>query len=497
MNRFIVFLMVVFLISGCDNKIHHNPGNGTKTDEDSHVEPDEDIVEAPLIFDVKVEKNEKNVLSCRLTFKTEEKMKTVVKYFSKDHAGYEMIEEKEQTEHYFFLWGMKAERKYTIEIYDEKNLKEPLEVTEYVSGIIPDSVPFSFLAVNEKEKVSEGFVLFTSSATVAYMAMPVAMMMDTDGEIVWYFEYYMAGFNIFGDVQYIEETATIMISLCKGPNMADIPAEEAIEIDLEGNVIWKSPEFANIYDDPGSWNHIYERLSDDTILMLRSNLSGTLLFQDVVNVDRDYNKLWTWDPRDHLEAPECNPAEWCDWVHFNAAEMFEDAGVVYVNSRNLSQYFKIDMYSGDIVWTLGKGGDFVIDSDDPYPWFEVAHDPEIREFNGDTVLFYDNGSLERGFSRVIEYKLDFENMTAQISFVFDGSKIDRMWFNEYWGDADSLPSGNIFVTAGDYVPESTSRLFEINKDGEIVWELFMDKQEEWMVTLYNAQKFIPPLKRLQ
>ena len=98
MNRFIVFLMVVFLISGCDNKIHHNPGNGTKTDEDSHVEPDEDIVEAPLIFDVKVEKNEKNVLSCRLTFKTEEKMKTVVKYFSKDHAGYEMIEEKEQTE---------------------------------------------------------------------------------------------------------------------------------------------------------------------------------------------------------------------------------------------------------------------------------------------------------------------------------------------------------------------------------------------------------------
>jgi len=326
--------------------------------------------------------------------------------------------------------------------------------------------------------------------------MPVAMMVDTDGEVVWYFEYYMAGFNILGDLQYIEETETILISLTKGPNMAEIPAEEAIEIDLEGNLLWKSPEFANIYDEPGSWNHIYERLSDDSILMLRSNLAGTLLFQDVVNVDRDYNVLWSWRPLDHLNPPECDPSEWCDWIHCNSAAMFKDAGVVYLNSRNMSKYFKIDMNSGNVLWALGKDGDFTIETDEPNLWFEVAHDPEILSFDSDTILFYDNGSIERGFSRVIEYKLNFEKMTAEISFMFDGSEIDRMWFNEYWGDADSLSNGNIFVTAGDYQLYSNSRFFEVTREGEMVWELFMDKQEDWIVVLYNGHKFVPPLKQL-
>ncbi|HQO92256.1 MAG TPA: aryl-sulfate sulfotransferase, partial [bacterium] len=109
---------------------------------------------------------------------------------------------------------------------------------------------------------------------------------------------------------------------------------------------------------------------------------------------------------------------------------------------------------------------------------------------------FNNGSLERGFSRVIEYKLDFENMTAEISFIYDGTNDGRMWFTEYWGDADSLPNGNIFVTAGDYQLYSNSRLFEVTREGEVVWELFMDKQEDWIVALYNAQKFVPPLKRL-
>jgi hypothetical protein len=230
--------------------------------------------------------------------------------------------------------------------------------------------------------------------------------------------------------------------------------------------------------------------------MLRANLESVIQFQNVVNVDRDYNVIWTWSPFDHFETPDCDPSSWCDWTHFNSVSMFKDAGVVYLNSRNMSKYFKIDMNSGNVVWTLGKDGDFTIETENTDPWFEVAHDPEIKSFDGDTVIFYDNGSLERGFSRVIEYKLDFENMTAEISFIYDGTNDGRMWFTEYWGDADSLPNGNIFVTAGDYQLYSNSRLFEVTREGEVVWELFMDKQEDWIVALYNAQKFVPPLKRL-
>lgn len=484
------------MILSCSNTVNFSRSDGFPPDEDGVEIIDEDNVEVPAAFDVKVEQNEKNVLSCRLTFKTAENMKTVVRYFSKDHKGYEIIEENENTDHYFFLWGMRPERKYTIEIYDEENMEEPLGKTEYLSGELPHTTPVTFLAVNEKDKVSNGFVLFTISATKEEMAVPLAMMIDEDGYVVWYFEYYMSGFNVLGDLQYIEETSTILVSLTKGPNMADIPAEEAIEINLEGNLLWKSPESANMYDAPGSWNHIYERLKDDTIVMLRSNPAGTLLTQDIVNVDRNYQELWIWSPLDHLDPPSCDPSTWCDWTHSNAVSMFKDSGIVYLNSRNMSKYFKIDMDSGNVLWALGKDGDFTIETDDPHPWFEFAHDPEIMSFDGDAVIFYDNGSLERGYSRVIEYKLDFEEMTAEISFVYDGSNDGRMWFTEYWGDADSLPNGNIFVTAGDYQLYSDSRLFEVTREGEIVWELFMGKEEDWMYALYNAQKFVPKLTKI-
>jgi hypothetical protein len=496
MKNSAICVMLILFAAACENTAHNTGKIDEKADPDIISENDEDTIETPAVFDVKVEQNEKNVLSCRLTFKTKEKMKMVVRYFSKDHKGYEIVEEDGKTDHYFFLWGMRAEKKYTIEIYSADEPDKLLETAQYESGSLPATTPFTFLAVNDREKVMDGFVMFTFSASVEEMAVPLALMLDTEGEVVWYFEYYMAGFNILGDMQFIEENSTILISLTKGPNMAEIAAEEAIEIDIEGNVLWKSREFPNVYGDDNSWHHMYERLTDDTLVFFRRDLAGTLVSDRILNVDRDYNELWTWRYLDHFEAPECDPAEWCDWTHSNTVTMFKDEGVVYLNSRNMSKYLKIDMYSGDILWTFGKDGDFVIDSDDPNPWFEFAHDPEIRSFDDDTIIFYDNGSIERGFSRVIEYKLNFEEMTAEVSFVYDGSYDGKMWFTEYWGDADTLPGGNIFVTAGAYDLEQDSRLFEVTREGEVVWELFMDKQESWMYTLYNAQKFIPPLKQL-
>jgi len=495
--KFFIFFQIVFILvfSACSN-FTHSIKTDEFYDEDCIVEPDEDIVENPLIFDVEVEKNEKNVLSCRLTFKTKEKIKAVVRYFSKDHKGYEIVDETQKDEHYFFLWGMRAETKYIIEIYDEQNLDEPIETTEYLSGFLPNTIPYTFLAVNEKEKVSDGFVLFVPVARKEEEAEPIAVMVDTEGEIVWYFQHFLAGFSIFGDVQFIEKSKSILISIKKGLNMADIPAEEAIEIDIEGNILWRSKESANVYYDEKSWHHAYKLLEDNTILFLMLDVRGSVVGDKIVNVDRDYNELWTWYLLDHIEEPSCDPSEWCDWTHSNSVLMYKERNSAYINSRHLSTYFKIDIHSNNVVWKLGKDGDFLLQTEVEFPWFEFAHDPEISFNEKTAVIFYDNGSLARGFSRIIEYVIDEENMTAEVSFIFDGSEIDRMWFTEFWGDADSLPNGNIFVTAGAYNAQEDSRLFEVTRDGEIVWELFMEKHSEGETALYNSQKFVPPLKKL-
>ncbi|MGI6395035.1 MAG: aryl-sulfate sulfotransferase [bacterium] len=494
MKHFFYFLLSLFIVASCNNGAYLSGTSDSSVDVDSSDGKEErGNDDETTFFNLKVEQNEKNVLSCRLTFNTKEKKKMSVKYFSKDHKGYEITEENKTTDHYFFLWGMRAEEEYEIEIYEE-DISSPVATADYTSGALPLKTPGTFLATNEKEKVADGFVLFKSAPATIDEPLLLATMVDTDGKVVWYFEYDMAGSNHLGDLQYIEKTETILISLSKGLNMADIPAEEAIEIDLEGNIIWKSKETLFVKGEAGSWHHIYNLLPDDTIVYLTLEFSNALISDTIVNIDRDYNELWKWRYLDHLEPPFCSGSEWCDWTHSNFVTMLKDEGVVYLNSRNLSSFFKIDMESGNILWTFGKDGDFALSSDVEHPWFEYAHAPKIT---GDRVLFYDNGSFERGYSRVIEYKLDFEEKRAEISFTYDGSNDGNKWFTEFWGDADNLPNGNIFVTAGTHDLSEDSRLFEITREGEKVWELLMAKEETWMYILYNSQKFTPPLKKIE
>ncbi|HRZ78952.1 MAG TPA: aryl-sulfate sulfotransferase [bacterium] len=487
-----VYIAILFLIMSCSNDVSHSHPDAIPDGEDNDSAADEDTAVFQL-KDLKAEMNANNSLSCRLTFKTDEPLKTIVRYSSKTHKGYEMSEDKAEKDHYFFLWGMRAQTTYTISVYSADDPETVIGSLDFTTGSLPVTAPYTFLSGSIKEKVLDGFVLYTFSATKEEKAQPLAMMVDTDGEVVWYFEYYQAGYSIFCDLQYIEKTNTILISIIKGFNMADIPAEEAIEIDLEGNIIWKAPAIANVYGDEQSWNHIYEKLPDDTILMLRHEWIGPVMTEKILNLDLDYNELWSWRYLDHFEPPACD-LDSCEWTHSNTVYMYKDKGIVYVNSRNLSAYHKIDMATGDILWEFGRNGDFTMLSDHPDPWFEFAHDPEPSSADAETVLFYDNGSPERRRSRIIEYSLNQTDMTAEITFEYDGTYDGKKWFSEFWGDADRLPNGSIFVTTGLFDPEQNSRLFELTRDGDVVWELIMDRQNEFMITLYNAQKI--PIEKL-
>ncbi len=493
--RIYLILFSIFIVS-CSNSV-----NSVKNDEvaDEDVFSDSDLVDDDsedngLLLDLKVEENPENVLSCRLMFRTTDKTTAIVRYYSDTHSGYELKDE-DSDDHYFFLWGMRADTKYRIDIFLGDNDTDPVRTTEFTTGQLPDYVPEMILEQNVSEKVSDGFALFTYYYIPAENSVPVILMLDTDGEVVWYFEYFMEGFSIIGDVQYMEETETILIGLEKGPNMIDIPAEEAIEIDIEGNVLWRSKKQSNVYGDERSWHHIYELLENDTIVMLRREFIDNVICDIIVNVDRNYNELWRWHYRDHFEIPESDPLEEFNWTHGNSVSMFPEDKVVYLNSRDQAQFYKIDMETGDIIWTFGKAGDFTMLTDHPDPWFELAHDPEIMTYDGKEILLYDNGTPERGYSRVMKYRIDDVNMTAEVIFEFDGSKENKKWYTEYWGDADELSNGNVFITIGEFEEGDLSKLMEITDQGEIVWELLFPETGEMKVSLYNAQKFVPELMK--
>ena len=492
----VLLLFVLIFLFSCQNSGDRKPDESPDADDDNMSDSDDidDADDNSLIYDFSLEQNEQNLLSCRVNFKTKEEMKLCVRYFSPYHAGYRICEEERKSVHYFFLWGMRESLDYTVEVFDEDN--EILATSRYHSGRLPYPIPAMTLNLNDPEKTSPGFVLFHYATTSTDLLYPMAFMVDREGHIVWYFEYWSGEASAFGDLTWDPEKQSIVIGLVKDYSSREIPGEEGIEIDLEGNILWKSPEIPGYYYYGNSWNHSYQHLSDGSVLFPKCQVEECIYYDTIVNLDGDdYTPLWQWSFADHFEMPDisCAETDRYDWTHVNTVTMDKSKGVVYVNSRNLSSFFKIDIESGDILWRLGRDGDFTFTGDIDDPCIGQAHDPEIK---GNRVLFYDNGTPERGYSRVIEYTLDEHAMTAEVSFVFDGRELGMGWWSEFFGDADRLPNGNILVTVGDYDFNQYGRIFELTPDGEPVWELLFEKNDSWKVVLYKSEKIIPQLEPL-
>ncbi|MBO4698930.1 aryl-sulfate sulfotransferase [bacterium] len=501
MNKFFIITLIsmAFLCISCENKVSLPANEISDNDTDEISDEDADTEQEPL-FNLKVEENEKNVLSCRLTFSTADEKKTFVKYFSPTHSGYKIGEETAKNEHYFFLWGMREDLDYTIEIYADEETPELLAKTEFHSGVLPDSIIKPYLVTNDKDFVQPGFLILAQQSYPDEERMePLVFMLDNDGFVVWYFEHRIPGFSLLGETYYRKKTNTIFSGIQKGPNMDDIEAEEGIEIDLEGNILWQSPDLPGYTYSETTWHHMYRILEDDTILFLRAQYDGKVISDRIVNVDKDYNELWNWgylDSEDYFDTVVCsNPDDyWCDWTHTNTAMMFKDDNALYFNSLWLG-FFKMDMTTKNIVWKFGKDGDFTMLSDHQFPWPDCTHDPKFADSSKKRLLFFDNGMQERFYSRIIEYEIDEDAMTAEITFEYDGLDSGHGWFaGAGWGDADYLENGNFLVTKGLVDETQNSSVFEVTRDGRVVWELYTQQEDGFMIELYNAEKFVPPLE---
>jgi hypothetical protein len=134
----------------------------------------------------------------------------------------------------------------------------------------------------------------------------------------------------------------------------------------------------------------------------------------IIVLDSNLQVLWTWDTFDHLDVTRkavlgetCKNSGACmshflapdgnDWTHGNSVAETPDGNLVF-SVRHQDWVIKINYDSGygdgRIVWKLGKDGDFIIQSDDSFPWFSHQHDVN---FLGDniTLTLFDNGNTRK------------------------------------------------------------------------------------------------------
>jgi hypothetical protein len=215
------------------------------------------------------------------------------------------------------------------------------------------------------------------------------------------------------------------------------------------------------------------------------NVNGTeVLFDTIVELNSTGGVLWTWDTYDYLPLSYADPLNdtatvngttAIDFTHCNTIQWDYAENVVYLNSRHLDTFFKINMTTGNIIWACGLHGNFTLldaSGDKVSSLWYGSHD--LEEVQPDVFMMFDNDfhnltNPDDANSRMLEITLNEQNMTAQETWSWEAP---QEYWSPYWGEADILPNGDRIGTFGTLTKQYNSSigavLVEVNQTGQIV-----------------------------
>lgn len=228
-----------------------------------------------------------------------------------------------------------------------------------------------------------------------------------------------------------------------------------------------------------------------------TNLTGypgtTNVMGDVViDLDPTWTPDWVWNEFDHFDVNRHPwPTTFPDWTHSNSLAYSTDDGDFLVSMRHQNQAVKVDFQNGkgtgDVVWTLGQGGDYALKSGvDPTDWFYAQHHVQFATTNTTGVYsltvmdngddrMYPNGKLcgtsgePACYSTIQEFQMDDGAKTATFQF---HQILPAAEYNSYGGNVEILANGN-FEYGLPGVPSGSSEVYEVTpgSNPQTVWEM--------------------------
>ncbi len=334
----------------------------------------------------------------------------------------------------------------------------------------------------------EGYNLFVLEKCDAEGLIPINrtfLITDLEGNIYFKKEYGKeANLDFFG-VEFINST-----TILQGDHVS------AKLWNLETNVT----QDLNIYG-----HHDYERnYANDTYFAISKytvDIDGTLyLFDKVREYLQDGTLIWELDTRSFT-----NQSQWCpyedmvenyrDITHTNTVFYDEDEDVIYICCRTLNTIYKIDHKTQDVLWALGEYGNFkLFDINGKEIDIMFYHAHAVEKISEDSFILFDNDEHNQTDnmnhqSRMLEFKIDEDKMQANVTWQWIGSE---EYYTGWWGDCDVLPNNNRLAVFGTPWHPKTSigaRLVEVNYEGDIVWEMFFDKEGTECFGVYKMERF--------
>ena len=226
----------------------------------------------------------------------------------------------------------------------------------------------------------------------------------------------------------------------------------------------------------------------ETFLTLRKyirEVNGTrILLDEIVELNATGQTLWTWDTYNYLNLEDaCTFGDTAfldgellsDFTHSNTLRWSFNENLIYLNVRNLNTFYAINKTTGELIWSCGEHGDFQLFNKNGTEvtslWY---HGHSIKEVEENVFIIFDNDfhnktNPENAHSRILEFTIDEENMTARESWSWISPKD---YWSPYWGDADRLPNGNRIGVFGSQIKQHNNSIgavfVEVNPEGQVV-----------------------------
>ncbi|MFH1315609.1 MAG: aryl-sulfate sulfotransferase [Candidatus Uhrbacteria bacterium] len=274
---------------------------------------------------------------------------------------------------------------------------------------------------------------------------------DETGELVWYYPdlendiFSNCDLELMPDGNYLIHIDNgWRVITPKGKTVMQVTADDLGLENIHHDVTF-TPQGTYIAIANETRNMSVDWLTGDRVAPIKGEL--------LVEVGADGKEIWRWNAFDHLDVnrvalEQTKIDKSLDWLHANGLQYFEDDDSILLSLRSQSWVIKIDHATGEVVWRLGRDGDFELLNGDPankIAWFSAQHAPELH--SDGTILIYDNGNerawTNEQFSRAVMYQLDEDTMTARQIWQYQTD-----YFTDFVGDVDLLENGNILVTAG-------------------------------------------------
>ena len=373
--------------------------------------------------------------------------------YGKDFPGIKVKDKKLDPERYRWVNTV-----YGPQVLNtEANLKRSKELI--TNGKRPSRISWLLegCTVNKIYKAYNGYTLFSA------LGAKTVKLIDMRGNVLhkWDMDYTPA---LYGEL--LANGNLLYSGRVEDGPLADLEGAGGIiqEKDWNGNVVWeyKDPYLHHGFHRLPNGNTLiikWEKIPEDLAAKVKGGQPGTkrqgaMYGSVIIEVDLSNNILWEWKAFEHLDPEKDEINALCpqdEWSCINSLATFDD-GNLFVSFKRISTLGIINKKTGKIEWKWG------------------AH--EISQQNCATVtqegnmLIFDNGLMAEGvhhdYSRVIE--IDAEK--RKLIWEYRDKDNDNCWFYSCMlSSAQRLPNGNTLI-----VDSKCGRIFEVTKEGEIVWE---------------------------